>query len=51
MTDTTTPEPRQPRQQGLQHVSIPLAKAMEELIPLAERYQRWIENQMEEKSK
>ncbi len=31
----TTPPAAEPRQQGLQHVSVPLAKAIEELVEAA----------------
>jgi len=45
LIETTTPEPQQARQQGLQHVSIPLAKAIEEL------WKRAAQEQAEEDAK
>ncbi len=36
MNDTTTPKPREQRHQGLQHISIPLAQAMDELLQRAQ---------------
>lgn len=35
MTDNTTLDPRKPRHAGLQHVSIPLAEAIDELLQRA----------------